>query len=247
MHNQFKYFIASGCSFTANKCWPYFLNERLKFDHYKNYGLISSGNGRISRSIIYGVDKALKTHQPEDILVGIMWSSFSRHDIFKEQVDESKIWHHSDNVNPTNFVDGADKNWILIHSGQEDTYSTNYYKYFYDDINDIILTLEHILRVQWYLCSKGIKYFMTTFSKGVLPTEKEKNNVNVQYLYNMVDWSKFLPIPSCLEWVEKCPIPMDSRELEFPFEYRHPSTLQHEYFTRAVVIPFIKENYFKKD
>jgi hypothetical protein len=247
MYNPFKFFIASGCSFTANRCWPYHLNSNLKFQDYVNYGLISSGNGRISRSIIYGVDKALRTYQPEDILVGIMWSSFSRHDIFKENVDESKIWQHSNGVNPTNFVDGADKNWILIHSGQEDTYSTNYYKYFYDDINDIILTLEHILRVQWYLGSKGIKYFMTTFSKGVLPNEKEKNNVNVRYLYDMVDWSKFLPIPSCLEWVENCSVAMEPRELQVAFEFRHPSDQQHRLFAEDVIAPYVKENYFKKD
>lgn len=244
MNNPFKLLIVSGCSFTANKCWPYHLNEKFEDTQLKNYGLISSGNGRISRSIIYGVSQALKTYSPEEILVGIMWSHPSRYDVFKENIDSGTFTNTSDNINPNKFIPEADENWLLIHSGWDDLYSKNYYSYFYDDIGNHITTLEHILRVQWYLKLHNVNYFMSTYSTGVLPNQELQNNPNINHLYNIVDWSKFLPVASCLEWTETCGIPTDQNELDKPFYMRHPSDEQHKEFSEKVIYPFIKSKYF---
>jgi hypothetical protein len=243
--HRYKCLVVSGCSFTPKKGWPYWLGKKLYDIEVKNYACISSGNGRISRSLIYGVNEALKTYKPKEILVGVMWSSASRFEVFKEQVDMSMIHNHSDGVNPTNFVEGADKNWILIHSGWDDVYSKNYYGYFYDDVGNYISTIEHILRTQWFLKGLSIDYFMTEFSTGVLPKNKNIENPNIKYLYDMIDHSKFLPVTNCLEWVEASGVPNTAEEMAKPFTMRHPSDNQHRAFAVTVAYDFVAKNYFK--
>lgn len=243
MH-QYKCLVVSGCSFVPRMGWSYWLAEKLRIEHL-NYAVISSGNGRISRSLIYGIEQALKKYKPEEILVAAMWSSASRYEVFKETVDQSMIYNHSDGVNPTNFVEGADKNWILIHSGWNDTFSRNYYGYFYDDTGNYISTMEHILRVQWYLKLQGIDYLMSTFSTGVLPNGKDIENPNVNYLYNMIDHSKFLPVNSCLEWCEQSGIDYSPEDSKKPFTMRHPSDAQHKNFGLTVAYDFVAKEYLK--
>lgn len=244
MTNPFSLLVVSGCSFTANKCWPHHLANKLNFskEQLKNYGVISSGNGRISRSIIYGVSEALKTHKPENILVGVMWSAASRYEIFQEDINRSMIWQHGDNVNPTGFVEGADKNWILIHSGWDDVFSKNYYTYHYNEIGSYINSLEHVLRVQWFLKQHNINYFMTSAFGELFP--EDITNPNLKYLYDMVDQSKFLPVKNCMDWTVNCGIPGDPADDGKPFNFKHPTDLQHEAFAEQVVYPYIRTNYF---
>ena len=82
-----KLLITSGCSFSecitvnAGKgTWPNHLAKMLPDYKHVSYAMGSQGNGLISRGIIYGVCEALKTHSPNEILVGVMWSGSSRHD-----------------------------------------------------------------------------------------------------------------------------------------------------------------------
>ena len=73
-----KLLIASGCSYAAGpENWPNPTAEILNCS-LTNHGTVSVGNGRISRSIIYGVTDALKRFDPEDIVVGISWSGNCR-------------------------------------------------------------------------------------------------------------------------------------------------------------------------
>ena len=239
--NPFRFLIVSGCSFTANKCWPKHLADKLNFQdsQLKNYGVISSGNGRIARSIIYGVSQALKTHKAEEILVGVMWSAASRYEIFQNQVNKSMIWQHGDDVNPTGFVSEADKNWILIHSGWNDVYSKNYYGYHYDETGSYINSLEHILRVQWFLQMNRIQYFMTSAFGELFP--EDVSNPNILHLYEMIDHSKFLPVKNCLDWVINSGVPNDPADDGKPFNFRHPTDDQHRAFAQKVIYPYIKQ------
>lgn len=241
MTDHFNLLIVSGCSFTANKCWPKHLADELNFNssQLKNYGVISSGNGRIARSIIYGVNEALKTHKPENILVGVMWSAASRSEVFQTHVNKSAIWQHGDKVNPTGFVNGADKNWILIHSGWDDIYSKNYYTYQYDETGSYINSLEHLLRVQWFLKLHNVNYFMTSAFGELFP--EDTSNPNIKYLYDQVDHSKFLPVKNCLDWVINSGIPNDPADDGKPFNFRHPTDDQHRAFAQKVIYPYIKQ------
>jgi hypothetical protein len=96
-----------------------------------------------------------------------------------------------------------------------------------------IQTLEHILRVQWFLKSHNIKYMMTTYMDHVFANIK---NPECNYLYDMIDMSNFLPIKGEYEWCK------EKSELPFPIlGDSHPSTSQHHAFTLQVVIPFLKQ------
>ena len=88
----------SGCSFSecvtyiaGNGTWPRHLAKTLEEHEHVSYAMGSQGNGLISRSIIYGVTKALQTYKPEDILVGVMWSGSNRHDFRCFEVDFSTL------------------------------------------------------------------------------------------------------------------------------------------------------------
>jgi hypothetical protein len=108
-----KLLITSGCSFSecispAVKTWPKHLAKELIDYTHQSYAMGSQGNGLISRGIVYGVNEALKTHSPEDILVGVMWSGTDRHDF---RCTNPKLLHFvSDKVNngwienPTSFI-----------------------------------------------------------------------------------------------------------------------------------------------
>jgi hypothetical protein len=101
-----KLLIASGCSYAAGpENWPNPTAKELDCS-LNNFGTVSVGNGKISRSIIYGVTEALKTYNPEDILVGISWSGNSRREVFQSNVDFSNI-HRISTENPTGFIPGC--------------------------------------------------------------------------------------------------------------------------------------------
>ena len=159
-----KILITSGCSFsecisTHVDTWPRHLHRTLPGYEHKSYAMGSQGNGLISRGIIYGVIEALKTHRPEDILVGVMWSGANRHDFRCHDINElcfvqDKI-HNGWIENPTSFVNDADKNWVILNVNWADDggnlEAETYYKMFHDQIGHSIYSIEHILRVQYFL------------------------------------------------------------------------------------------------
>jgi|APCry1669191860_1035381.scaffolds.fasta_scaffold01474_1 hypothetical protein len=243
---SYKLLIASGCSFTdGSNSWPYQLSQELNCD-VKNYGLLATGNGRISRSIIYGVTEALKSYKPEELLVGIIWSGKSRLDFFRSNVDTNNVnieksknynWNVGNFKSPdgsipllsNRFIEGADKNWFPVHVGFDNTFTEIYYKYFQDDMNDEILTLEHILRTQWFLKMHNIKYFMGKYSDNVL---SEVPNINTQHLYDLLDRSTFLKIKNYQTWCFQSRIPFADKDL-------HPTVEHHIEFAKKVLVPFV--------
>ena len=118
-------------------------------------GLGSQGNGLISRSIIYEVDRLLKQgHSAEDMLVGIMWSGYNRWDYYWHKEDRGLDWKQENTdgwmSNPTNFKhDDHEGDWIITNYGWKS--AKDYYKHYYDDTWGQIQTLEHVLRTQWFL------------------------------------------------------------------------------------------------
>jgi hypothetical protein len=203
----------------------------------KHTGMGSQGNGLISRKVIYEVIEELKTTRPEDMLVGVMWSGPSRHDFY-----------HSDSVyfsinepwmeNPTKFAKDTPGNWAILNHHWRNNYSRNYYTTFYDHEGSIIYSLEHILRVQWFLKQYNIKYFMSTYTSEVLP-EHAKSHPELSYLYNQIDMDNFLPVIGEYEWCKEnmpndFPIPGDP----------HPGIKQHTAFTEQIILPFLKEKQY---
>lgn len=252
-----KILITSGCSFSENSqfydyqkedsyryfTWPSWLYKYLGGDYEFSSGSMGSqGNGLISRSIIYLVDDALKRYEPEDILVGIMWSGIDRFDYRCSDTEmlSFKIENIDDGAmeNPTGFVKDADKNWVIGNPGWQHHEAQNYYRYFYDYTGHVIYTLEHMLRVQWYLKSKNIKYFFTLYT-DILYSDLKDASPEVTYLYKMLDEDNFLPVTSELGWLTKEKIFLE--DFVVPDGINHPSNRQHDAFTQQVILKFLKD------
>jgi hypothetical protein len=234
-----KILIASGCSYTEGPYnWPSPLASLLNCE-LKNYGESSVGNGRISRSVIYGVSEALKSFDNSEILVGIVWSGKTRREFYQSNIDYSTI-SHVNVSNPHGFIN-SENNWVTVNHHWNDFYSKEFYKYFHDDVESDILTLEHILRTQWFLEKHNIKYFMSTFAPGVLPSQ---TNNSTQHLLDLIDFSKFLKVKSVMEWcIEDSGLPLSEYDRSHPhlsIYAMHPTPDHSKKFAEEVILPFIR-------
>lgn len=242
MENK-KTLLASGCSFTFEPWnWPTFVCNQMDYDLI-NVGMASTGNGLISKKVIYQVDKLLKTHKPEDIVVGVMWSGIDRNDFYTE--DSKKINNINGWIeNPTNVIEGH-KNWVITNYMWDIPHAKLWYENFHTSIGSMIQTIQNILMVQWFLERKNIKYFMSTYldifnihgSDGIVKSPE------VDYLYNMIDFTKFLPVSGCHEWVKE-----NYNELGFNGPDKngyigiHPTEFGHTKFAEEVIVPYLKNN-----
>jgi hypothetical protein len=232
-----KILISSGCSFTDtawDRTWPVYLAEYFRDIERKELGLGSSGNGLISRKVIYEVSEALKKYRPEEILVGIMWSNRDRSEFYSRgqlKYENSDGWRQ----NPTNFIPNTNKSWNLLHWGWKNNFSKLYYSTFHDNIGSLIYTYEHILRTQWFLKLNNVPYFMSNITEELF-NNNITNESDVKHLYNLIDKSHFLPVAGEHEWAR------DHSGLSFADDDSfHPTSEQHKLFTNQVVLPFLKE------
>jgi hypothetical protein len=243
-NSQKKLLLTSGCSFTDTlDSWPNHLSKKLNFN-LDNIAFASQGNGLISRKLIYKINQIPKSIlNQNDIIVGVMWSGIDRAERFIDSKgDQYFVTNLSKPENVTSVVPGY-RNWrLMIPDWVKYEDCKLHYEVFNNKISSKIYTIEHILRTQWFLEKHNIKYFMSTY----MDIFKDKNNSNeypdVKYLYNMIDFSKFLPINGCFEWVKE----------HYPKEFRginkngditdfHPTNFGQEKFTDEVIIPYLKE------
>lgn len=256
-----KLLITAGCSFTEvpllelhnstfaninnyspdkSLSWPIHLNNYLgTIPLYKGKG--ASGNGIISKTVIYEVSKALKTYDSSEILVGIMWSGYYRHELYftDRPTNFHEVYRGVENQsNPSSI--GTDFKYYKVMPYWDDELSKMFYKNVYDDIGSYIQTLEHILRVQWFLKQYNIKYFMTCYYPRVFPVDIEHNDL--KHLYELIDFDNFLDVGSEYEWCAKYKDP----SLWNPIHNVHPDTELHKAFTDHVIIPHLrKKGYIK--
>lgn len=221
-----KFLVTSGCSFSTvfnhdhdliqGGTWPHVL--RLLTPTYQwqpvALGLEGQGNGLISRKLIQSLINLLYEQQinPNDILVGVMWSG------------------------PDRLEKHDDTEWQIVPP-QSHPYKI-YHKYIANPIATTVITIEHILRVQWFLERVGVKYFMTTYTSEVL-NKKYIDHNDVKYLYKQIDFDKFLPIEGMYEWCR------NYSSISFPMTYpgdNHPGFKQHKEFTEKIILPFCINN-----
>lgn len=235
--SNYKLLISCGCSFTFGVYnWPTPLQELLNCS-LNNYGTVSVGNGKISRSAIYGTTEALKTYDANEIIVGIVWSGNNRREFFQSNVDKDNVYVIG-TENPHGFIPNY-KNWVTVNHHWSDIYSKNFYRYFYDRVDSEIITLEHILRTQWFLEKHKVKYFMSVFAPGVLPESKEPNT---EYLTSMIDFTKFLPIKSVMEWCfYESGFPVSEFDRLNDIGNIHPTFEQSIKLANEIILPFIKQ------
>lgn len=234
--------ITAGCSFSSVpaefRTWPSHLRKYLNPVKNIYLGTGAAGNGIISRRVIYNVTEQLKTHKPEEILVGIMWSSYNRSEVYStDSIPHMSQDYGPTHCNPVSVV--KNKNFYLINNHWEDELSVNYYKNFYNDEYGSILTLEHVLRVQWFLKSYNIKYFMAEYSFDTFPTQNYPHitkimvNPDVKHLYDLVDRDHWLPITNMQEFANSSGYPYVPGNI-------HPTTEHHKHLNDTVIVPYLK-------
>lgn len=234
-----KILLTSGCSFTfENWCWPTFVANEINYE-LLNIGMASQGNGLIAKKTIYNVKKLLETHNPENILVGIMWSGVDRHEIY---IDKNVNYKNTDgwDINPTNIIEGdLNKRWLILNHGWKLDEAQLWYNNFHTFIGSMVNTLEYILLTQYFLKQHNIKYFMTTYK--FIFEDWLIENVECDYLYNMIDFDKFLPINGCLEWLIEN---HNQESFNFPeiSMHEHPTENGHKIFAKEVILPYLTSN-----
>ena len=243
MTQDIKLLITSGCSFSqvpnSDVTWPVHLTQYLNCEAIHS-GKGAVGNGVISRTIIYNVTHALKSYKPEELLVGIMWSGCYRHEILltEEPPNFENLYAGG---NPQWVTSKSNAYYYLTNPAWNDGLSQNYYKNFYDETGSQLYTLEHILRVQWFLKSLNIKYFMTKYAEHSINMNTITGNEELMYLYELIDPEYFLGVDNMDTWAVNSGIsyarPNDS----------HPSTEHHKEFVNTFIVPHLKaKNYINK-
>lgn len=239
-----KKLVASGCSFTfENWNWPTYTAYGLGLgENLVNVGMGSQGNGIIARKLLFTLNNLLQTEKPEDIIVGVMWSGVDRHDEYisvggHHTPPDMSRWQDINGFmeNPTSITShDVRKNWVIMNPHWKDEYSTTWYKLFHSYVGSWVKTLESILLVQYFCKEKGIRYFMTTYMD--IFEHFDKNDLDLSYLYEQIDFTNFIPIKGCYEWVKtNC----GTKGLP-EGDGIHPTAYGHERFTKDVIIPFLK-------
>lgn len=234
--------IASfGCSFTQypNRYvnWPKHLHDKTNIETLY-YGQGAASNGVISKRVIFSVTELLKKYKSHEILVGIMWSGPDRYEFFHTSPNKDtfklggnvEYWRNPFRIN----TESEQYNYYLLNKHFDDFYSELWYKNFHDFVGVQINTLEHMLRVQWYLKLHNIKYFMTPYAPHTLKKDLLVHD-EVKYLYDLIDLTNFLPVDDALTYM------MNSPYWHKNEEDGHPPTEANLYFTETVIIPYLKD------
>lgn len=247
MSNKITTFLSSGCSFTAgHNTWPNHVANHFNLK-LLNYGASSAGNGYISRSLIYGVNKILQDIDASELLVGVMWSGASRFENYHSTIDQ-----HQSKLK-FKYVDDDEGAWVVLNANNMNSYSSPFFRMYHDIVGENIITLEHILRTQWFLELKNISYFMSCYSFGVLPSKEMMEHPSIKHLYQMINWDKFLPVDNCMDWCNSSDIQGFAPDKETQEKWKnhsnsilgckatHPTTQQHKGFAEKVIVPYIEQ------
>lgn len=231
--------ITGGCSFsdlTTTKTWPHWLAQSLNAN-LTSTGLSSTGNKFISRRVHHAVNEKLKTTDPKDIIVGVMWSGPSRAEFYHKnyiKLHDSEGWVQ----NPVVWPEGDSGGWTIMNAWWKIKLAKFYYTYFYDEIGSQVLTLESIISLQNYLKLNNIKYFMSIYHDEVFTI---RNHPQLDWLYEQIDWDHFLSGKSCYHWCKF------KSGLPYPIELHkgisHPSEEQHKAYTQKVIRNFLNKKY----
>tara|TARA_R110000824_G_scaffold114561_1_gene265228 strand:- start:7604 stop:8443 length:840 start_codon:yes stop_codon:yes gene_type:complete len=162
-----KILVTSGCSFTADEpTWAHHLADQIDVEHH-NVAMSGAGNHIISSEVIRKVELLLKDGvNTSDLLVGVQWSGLFRFDLVVNNGLDSPIKRpvHLANgckIRQWDYPSDTENTWIMTAGSTALGFWPSYYLLMSKE-QTYTQTLEQILRVQWYLKSKNIQYFMFT-------------------------------------------------------------------------------------
>lgn len=220
--------ITSGCSCSVTDPgykftnWPIHLTNCLGVPNISS-ARIAQSNGMISRGLLYDIEQArLQGRRP---LVAVTWSSIDRHEVYASEAHPQQ--------HQISFVKNGWGRWVLMNPHWDDELTKLYYTRFHDGAGSMISTLEHMLRVQWYLKQNEIDYWMATYTSNVI-AEHFRDHPDVEHLLTQIDFDQFLPV-SLLDWAQTCGVDFDADDVY------HLNTQQNTKFTYEVILPFMKE------
>ena len=180
--------VTAGCSFTisdgdrignGNKSWARHLDDKLEDVEVHNVGMSGVGNYVISMNCIHIVQNLLDYGiNSDDINVIIQWSGLYRPTLYSEIESHCDLpfteirdeFYTLDNVsnNSGEFINTAGQ------IRRENPFWMEYFEKYFGTGNAFVHTLDCILKTQWYLTSKKIKYKM--FNSWDTFTTSEKSN-----------------------------------------------------------------------
>jgi hypothetical protein len=254
-----KYLVTSGCSYSdvSLNAWPKHINNFLPNLSTINKGASSRGNDYISRTIINSVQSLLKKGiDPKKIFVLGCWSGMQRHDIL---INNQSVKMHYELKEHYNEIH-QNKNFI----GDWMIFSEKWWKIIPDE-QSYIISLENILRTQWFLQNNHINYHFFTFVNTFAyynysefwkdnHFDKDKTKTisevfpSTKYLWDMIDWNKWWfsnqNYDGLGNWIlQNVKGGYDENELGGIMGHNHPTKKGHLEFCKKIIIPILRKNF----
>jgi hypothetical protein len=251
-----EHIITSGCSYSdANMgAWPCYINDYFPDVKVHKYGACARGNDYISRTIISSVQKLLNDGvESNDIFVLSCWSGMQRHDIL---INSESVDMHYKLKSSRRDIYYSDDNPI----GEWINFSDEWWKVIPDE-QSYIISMEHILRTQWFLEKHDIGYCFFTFVNTLAyhnysefwkdnHYDKDKTKIiydvypTLKYLWDMIDWDKWWfsdeNYGGLGNWIEEnVPDGYSEDERDGILGHNHPTKEAHKKFTEKVISNFI--------
>ena len=260
-----KHIITSGCSYSdvGSNCWPKFIKDYFDDLNTYNYGSCSRGSDYISRTIISGCQKLIdRGVNVDDIFVLVGWSGMQRRDMLVN--NESKQMYYEFKNYEDVFSEITYTNNLPIGIWQ--AFNEKWSKFLPDE-QSYILSMENILRTQWYLESNQIEYKFFSFVNIFdyhhyfdvwtddydLSKQVKINKIfpSIDYLFKMVDWNRWWfwkDYGGIGNWIlDNVKGGYNLEELDGILGQNHPNKKGHMEFCEKVIVKFIKEWSNKND
>ena len=245
-----KHLVTSGCSFSdyenPQKTWPVHLNDLIQDEYHVYYlGACAQGEDYISRSVICRVQQLLKENESDNIFVMVCWSGLQRRAILVN--DDTTKMHYR-------FKDcemGKSESMREVPIGSWQDFDEEYLKIFTEEQN-IIISLEHMIRTQDFLRVNNVDYKFFGFTNLFANLDEEnfltkgrgaridKKYPNTSYLFDIINWDKWWfhnEFGGLADWVN------DNITDGFDGAGKntgHPLTNSQRLFTKEVVLKWIK-------
>tara|TARA_B100000424_G_scaffold118850_1_gene89742 strand:+ start:2427 stop:3290 length:864 start_codon:yes stop_codon:yes gene_type:complete len=253
---------------TDYKSWALHLEDVIDGSIVHNEAMPGAGNGYISRAIIHRVSKLIDDGRKPDWVI-VQWSGVQR----KEMLLDFNEVHEDDKNRASHFIDrflpirvrgrtmasrlNRNKLWYK-HAYDNDTILKHWYKYYGNEDFCLLETLEHMLRLQWYLENQNIKFkFFFGWELFRHYERLPRLPLEINHIWKLLDWDKFWfhnneyvqsNMGGITEWsMDRFDTDLerfvtDLRTKEGALMDLHPSQLAHKTFAKEVVSEWINNS-----
>ena len=247
-----KHLVTSGCSFSdyenPERTWPLHLQDLTqdKYDKFHHLGACGQGEDYISRSVICKVNQLLKDNNSGDIFVIVGWSGLQRRAILVNN-ETTKMHYRFKDWYPM----GESETMKGVSIGSWQDFDEEYLKFLTEEQN-IIISLEHMIRTQDFLRVNNVDYKFFGFTNLFANLDEEnfltkgrgtridKKYPNTSYLFDIMDWNKWWfhnEFGGLADWVnENITDGFDGKGKNTG----HPLANSQRLFTKEVVLKWIK-------